>query len=453
MPIGVLVLYHLAGVTGARGRTDRYVAVDPSFRLVRDAGTGHSSETARYYEYLRANTLLAPGRLQAPEIDFVPALHPVAGRKPNIFLLIVDSMRRDYLAPYNPGATFTPRIAELAADGYVFRRAFSRYSGTALAIPSIWAGGMVPHVLEQHDFLRRNTLLKLLDANGYVRVMDFDHIVADLVPADGRSIRLDEGRATMQLDVCSTMDELTRTLAKIRGRPVFFYSLPQNVHIAFATKRPVPTGETYPAGFDDRIASSLHRVDGCVGRFIDSLKREELYDDSIVILTADHGDSLGEEGRWGHAYFMYPEVMNIPLIVHLPSWLRANVRTDLDAVVFSNDITPSLYALLGYQPRDLGPLFGRPIFTARESDVSLRRRDAFLLASSYGAVYGILRQNGRRMYVVDAVDGRDYAFDLTGSTGTAAITPAMTTMNRQLIDEQLRALGSVYRYRSVTRLP
>ena len=43
------------------------------------------------------------------------SLHPAAARKPNIFLLVVDSMRRDYLSTYNPAVTFTPEIGLLPA--------------------------------------------------------------------------------------------------------------------------------------------------------------------------------------------------------------------------------------------------------------------------------------------------------------------------------------------------
>src|SRR4029077_19555938 len=106
------------------------------------------------------------------------------------------------------------------------------------------------------------------------------------------------------------------------------------------------------------------------GRLMDFLKQQGLYDDSVIIVTADHGDLLGEEGRWGHSFWVYPEVMKIPLIVHVPAWLRDSFRTDLDSQVFSTDIAPSLYTLLGYQPRDLGPLFGRSFFTARDADSS-----------------------------------------------------------------------------------
>ena len=424
---------------------DRYAAVDPSLRMIRDARTARTSATAEFYEFLRSQSLVPASRVQPSQVDFVERLRP-ASRKPHIFLFIVDSMRRDYLAVYNPRASFTPEIARLAADSFVFEHAWTRYSGTALAVPAIWTGGMVPHMVLQHEFPQRNTLLKLLEANGYLRLMDLDVHVERLVPADAGVVNLDPRRGTMDLDLCSTTPELERSLSERHGRPVFFYSLSQNAHLAVAPKRAVPAGESYPAEFNARTASSLRRLDACFGGFVDYLKREHLYDDSIIILTSDHGDSLGEEGRWGHAFWMYPEVMNIPLIVHVPARLKADLRADLDALVFSTDIVPSLYVLLGYQPRDLGPLFGRSLFTPRDADSSRRRREPYLVASSYGAVYGVVSQNGRRLYVVDTVNRTEYALDMTGASRPIAVTPPLAASGRRFIEHQLRELATVYRY-------
>jgi len=445
-----LALYHavLRLPASADVMLERYAAVDPSLRLIRDAQLKGSADTAEYYGYLRSQTLVPPQLVRTPDVDFVERLGPARVRPPHIFLFIIDSLRRDYVSPYNPAVTFTPQIARLAADSFVFDRAFTRYAGTALAVPSIWAGGMTIHTLEQHDFGRRNTLLKLLDANRYLRVMDFDHLVEELVPHDANGLELDRGKGTMDVDVCTTVAELEQRLGeRDRARPVFFYSLPQNVHIAVATRRAVPASESYP-GFYPSIASSIRRIDGCLGGFVDFLKTTNLYDDSVLIVTSDHGDSLGEEGRWGHAYFMVPEVMRIPLIVHLPPRLRAGVAVDLAALTFSADLSPSLYALLGYDPIDRGRLFGRPLFTSTDADSSWRWRDPFLVASSYGAVFGILRQNGRRMEVIDAVGGRDAAYDLsTGLLGREVEqTRAMSDESRRAVAQQLGELAAVFHY-------
>jgi arylsulfatase A-like enzyme len=251
----------------------------------------------------------------------------------------------------------------------------------------------------------------------------------------------------MDVDLCATVDELSRKLTRATP-PVFVYSLPQNVHIAVASRRKVPPGESYP-GFFAPVASALWRLDACLGRLVNVLKDIGRYENSVIIVTADHGDSLGEEGRWGHAYFVHPEVMRIPLIVHVPARLKARLAADTAAVSFSTDIAPSLYALLGYEPADLGSLYGRPLFERRQTDASEhadRRQQTFLLASSYGAVYATLRDNGRSLYVVDAVDGRDYAYDLgTGLLGHRVDTTQNTMKeNRQEILRQLSALAAVY---------
>jgi len=464
-PLVVLLLYagvlrherqvHVQASAGAQFQAaalDRYSGVDPSFRLFNDARTRRSSETMAFYAYLRAQTFVDPARVRPAPLDFVRPIHPSASRRPHIFLFVVDSLRRDYLSVYNPGVAFTPALARFAAGGYAFERAFTRYAGTALAVPSIFAGAMVAHTQPQPEFGARDTLLKLLVANQYVRMMDLDHLVAELEPPDPDVIQLDRGRTTMQFDLCRTVTELEGKLtARDPSRPVFFYALSQNAHISIASQRRPLAGEAFP-GFYAPMASSVRRLDDCIGGFLEFLERTGLYDDSIVILTSDHGDSLGEEGRWGHAYFAFPEVMRIPLIVHLPSWMRDGVSADLDAVSFSTDISPTLYALLGYAPADVGPLGGHPLFVGRDGDTSWRRRQAFLIACSNGAVYGTLRQNGRRLYVADTVDGRDYAFDLSsGTLGTQIeATPAAAVENRRLIEQQLDALGGWYHYAART---
>jgi hypothetical protein len=448
MPLLVLALYHAVIPTVPDTVLDRYAAVDPSLRVIRDARTRRSAETAEYYAFLRANTLVSHTRIPPVAVDFVKPLPAAAARPPDVFVFVIDSLRRDYLSPYNNRVTFTPEIAKLAAGSFVFERAFTRYAGTMLALPSIWAGGMVPHTLEQPAFGGRNALLKLLDANGYVRAMTRDDAVSDVMTPSSSVVELAKGKGSMDVDVCTTVTELESLVsAPGRTRPIFFHSLPQNVHIAIASRRQVPDGESYP-GFFAPVASSVRQIDACLGGFIAFLKRTGLYDDSIVILISDHGDSLGEEGRWGHAYFVVPEVMRIPMIVHLPKRMQSHVSAELGAVAFSADLAPSLYALLGYDLADLGPLFGKPLFVAPDADVEWRRREPFLVASSYGAVYGTVRDNGRTLFVVDAVDGRESAFDMTASPGTRReVTADMAESNRRIIRRQLDLLASQFAYR------
>ena len=97
-------------------------------------------------------------------------------------------------------------------------------------------------------------------------------------------------------------------------------------------------------------ATEVEKIDACFGDFVRQLKDLNIFDKSIVILTADHGDSLGENGRYGHAYTIFPEIMRIPLLISLPSTMEKEVKTTTDYLVFSTDIAPSLEFLLGRTP-------------------------------------------------------------------------------------------------------
>ncbi len=425
---------------------DRYAAVDMSFRLIHDAGRVRAGETAQFYTRLKANTLVAPGRVSPPSRSFTTELRR-ASRPPHVFLFLIDSLRRDYVSAYNPAVTFTPAMGSFAADSFVFDRAFTRYAGTGLAVPSIWAGGMLIHAVDQRPFEGRNALWRLLDRDGYRRVMGVDSIMRDLLPARAALVELDKGVPPMECDFCRTMRELEGVLDRSTdARPVFSYTLPQNVHIAVASKHRVAADRSYP-GFFAPVADSVRRVDECFGDLVAYLKRTGRYEDSIIILASDHGDSLGEEGRWGHAYFMVPEVMRIPLIVHLPPAMRDRVDADLQRVTFSTDLTPTLYALLGHDPAELGSLYGSPLFVPAGGRPVDRRDESFLLASSYGAVYGILRDNGRTLFAADAVDSREAAFDLSGGRSVRMTLPAsVVSVDRQLILDQLGRLAALYHF-------
>ena len=169
------------------------------------------------------------------------------------------------------------------------------------------------------------------------------------------------------------------------------------------------------SGFNAAYASRVRRMDACFGEFIDDLKARGLYDDSIIILTSDHGDSLGEEGRMGHAYTIFPEVMQVPLLVHLPARLRATFSAEPAAVAFTSDITPSLYALLGHTPAPPASIFGQPLFHAASDRRAQPRQRVEVVASSYGSVYGALLDDARRLYIIDAVSLREHVYELDGS--------------------------------------
>lgn len=438
----------------AASPADRYAVVDPSFRMLREALRPPTPSDPNFYPFLQRNTNL--GRdidVRPVDVSLAPLTGAPAERRPHIFLFVIDSLRRDYVSPYNPAVTFTPAIGKFAAENVAFQKVFTRYGATGLSVPSIWVGGMILHKQYVTPFAPMNSLHKLLAHENYERWMSWDNVVDATVPHEHEGPALDTTRAVKDFRFCETAAEITARLDNLRpgGPPVFAWALSQDIHISAITREGAAAIDQGNYGtFYPPYASRMKRIDGCFGQFIDALKARGLYDDSVVILTADHGDSLGEEGRWGHAYTLFPEILQVPLIMHMPSWFRDAHDSNPDALAFTTDITPTLYAMLGRPPTVPAPVFGQPLFWPKGASAPKRPGEGHLVASSYGSVYGWISGDGRSLYVADGVDFRDYLFALDGTpTGQAkAVSGSDRQEGQQAIRDAVDGIARFYQFQT-----
>lgn len=452
----VLYVFFVPPPSHAGGRTpvDAWTVADPSFRTLREVLRPPAPADADFYPFLQRHTNLGP-EVPVPAFDVrhAPLTGVPAPTRPHVFLFVIDSLRRDYVSAYNPAASFTPALGAFAAENIVFEHALTRYGATGLSVPSIWVGGMVPHKQYPTPFGPFNALYALLLDQQYTPWLSWDNVVDVIVPREGTGPRLSANRAVKDFRYCEMVGDIRSRLDQLApgGPPVFTWGLAQDVHISAITREGggVVDDDPYP-GFHPPYASRVRRLDACFGAFVDDLKARGLYDDSVIIFTADHGDSLGEEGRWGHAYTLFPEILQIPLIVHLPGAMRERFETDTTAVAFTADITPTLYALLGYQTTPPSPAFGQPIFWPRGRPRPSRAGNGTLVASSYGSVYGWVSDEGRQLYVSDGVGLRDYRYELDGTaTGRAlTVTPDDRRAGQKAIRDGIEEVASFYRYRT-----
>ncbi|HYP28886.1 MAG TPA: sulfatase-like hydrolase/transferase [Blastocatellia bacterium] len=447
------------GTLNVRATLDRYSGYDLSFKVAREIITPPPDDD-QFYSLLQANTSLPQSLAVDPvQVELAPKASTEMREKPHIFLFVIDSLRQDYLSPYNERVDFTPAIADFARESAVMKNSFTRYSGTALAQPSIWVGGLMLHKQYVTPFYPMNSLQKLIDEEGYQSYISVDKILSVLLRPSPEIVKLDRdlseatndrGRSEYKYDFCRTLSELQAKLdgREDKGRPAFAYTQPQNLHISVLLEHPAADDRQYPKGFSTKYASQVRRLDACFGEFIDFLKSRGMYDNSIVILTSDHGDALGEEGRWGHSTWIFPEVMRIPLLIHLPESMRRETVWEPDAIAFSTDITPSLYYLLGRRPIARNKVFGRPLFTKTLQEQAGYANDSYLVCSSYGPAYGILKDNGRSFYIIDGVDQREYFFDLgEDPAGRRNLLNAQVRAeNQALIRDGIRSINEFYNF-------
>ena len=83
-----------------------------------------------------------------------------------------------------------------------------------------------------------------------------------------------------------------------------------------------------------------------IGRLVATLSEEGILDDTIVIVSSDHGESLGEHGLWEHNW-MYQDNLRIPLVMRFPSGLGSGAR--VDAIVDSLAVLPTVLDLTGIE--------------------------------------------------------------------------------------------------------
>ena len=95
---------------------------------------------------------------------------------------------------------------------------------------------------------------------------------------------------------------------------------------------------------DDPYAGEIAYIDNCIGRVLDRLRELGFYDNTLVIVTGDHGESLREHGETEHGFFIYQCTLRVPLVIRMPH-CRKGIQVDGNVSLV--DIVPTVLDLLG----------------------------------------------------------------------------------------------------------
>jgi len=442
------------GATSAdiEGAVRSYAAQNSSFGMVYD--TLHPEPVQRcqgFCRILRQCTNMQDTRAKR-DLNLVANLSRSEGLHPNIFLIVVDSMRPDYLGTYNSKVDFTPNLDEFARESVVMRNAFTSYAGTSLSEPSIFAGALLLHSHYPKPFSRQNSLLKLAETDGYKLVVSDDPILRQILDPSDASVKLDTDKAWNEVELGSTLRELRPFLdAQARNqRPIFLYTQPQNVHQGTSNRLVEMEREhwQYRPGFDKVTTYRVHEVDGILGQMFADLKARGIYDNSIIILTSDHGDGFVQSVCHGHNIELCPEILRVPLIIHVPKTMLQGMVYDDRQVATPTDIMPTLYYLLGHRPIEHHLIFGRPLFTrTREELDSYRRKDVFFVSDARAA-YGLLLDNARYMYLTYDSPQQGFFYDLSADPDGrhSIVSPEIEKQCNDRLIDYLFAIGKFYGY-------
>lgn len=288
--------------------------------------------------------------------EMAKAKGALSGR--NVLLISIDTLRADHLGCYGYQQIRTPVIDRLAADGVRFACAISPVPLTLPSHTTMLTGLNPPRhgVRDNGEFMLAaefTTLAEVLSANGYQTGAAVSAFVLDgrFGLAQGFAFYgddLTQGDRPARGGFRERRADLTNQVAipwlrKNAGRRFFLFVHYFDPHWPYTP--PSPYSEEYKTrGYDGEIAY----VDEQLGHLLAALDETGVRDRTLIIVTSDHGESLGEHGEPTHHFFIYDATQHVPLIMAGPApFPRGHVVEHQVGVV---DIVPTLLDLLGIDP-------------------------------------------------------------------------------------------------------
>jgi len=296
----------------------------------------------------------------------------------NVVLVSIDTLRADHLGIYGYPERITPTLDTLASEGVVFTEAFSTAPWTLPSHASMFTG-LFPHEHEAghlrtseplHDSHR--TLAEVLLDAGYrtVGVSGGGYAGARYGLSQGFETWIERPRANLR----SVLPEVMHQLVSSPERPFFLFLHTYDVHGPYASwtsevvSEPSEIDKALPRQEWERIrsipyhayhrfdrfsglsdvraayAEGVQQVDRQLGRFFSYLRDLGIYEETLIVITSDHGESLYDNRLYiGHSYTVRDEEVRVPLIVRLPGGKKRGYSEELVSLV---DIAPLIYDVL-----------------------------------------------------------------------------------------------------------
>ncbi len=314
-------------------------------------------------------------------------------KSPNIFLIVLDTVRADRLSAYGACQT-TPNLQKFTKDAVVYKNCIASSSWTGPSHASLFTGlypvehGYHHNIAEKGWSVRRNvfannmTLADTLQKSGYQTYglvsnyavlhagfgFDKGFHLYDTAKGVGSLIHLKHQPLLPFLSYIThilpkyyleyrTAGDLNRniiaTLENNNSEPFFMFCNYMEAHAPYSPPRPfnsqfskspvplisklmLPFTTVFENNYDSVQNFSLSQYDGEIayldlylGRLFDFLKKKGLYDSALIVISSDHGELFGEHNLYTHNNLLYEGVIKVPLLIKHPYQKQTGLNTTL----------------------------------------------------------------------------------------------------------------------------
>lgn len=273
--------------------------------------------------------------------------------------MTIDTLRADHLGCYGYGPAQTGNIDRLAAESAIFENATAAVPLTLPAHSSIMTGVYPPaHGVRDNGgyYLddRWETLAEFLKTKGFATggfisafVLDrrwgiaqgFDEYYDHFELSKFKMISLD----SVQRRGDETLGHALKWIDHNKQHRFFAWIHFYDPHTPYDPPEPFRSEFKHPPYglYDGEIAFT----DTLIGRLREALEQQKLLDTTLLVVTSDHGESLGDHGESGHGFFIYDATTRVPLLIRLPGQTHRQVREQVRSI----DLYPTICDALGFQ--------------------------------------------------------------------------------------------------------
>ncbi len=290
----------------------------------------------------------------------------------HVLLITLDTTRADYLGCYQPGKSTSPHLDRLALQSVVFDRAIAQAAVTPVSHASILTGlepynhglrvlhGLVANRLgEEHKTLPEvwkevgGQTAAFVSAFPVTQAFGlhqgFDFFDAAFPPSDGKWLRSHDGvlisnKSQRRADYTATAAISWLKAQAVHDKPllmwVHFFDPhdplvlpPKGIHHKFRTD-----SKNHEEVLRAIYACEVFFMDSQIGRLFQAYKDCNMWDNTIVVVVADHGEGLGDHNWWSHG-ILYQEQIRVPQIVRIPG-LQGGAR--ISSLVRTIDLMPTI---------------------------------------------------------------------------------------------------------------
>ena len=291
-----------------------------------------------------------------------PYTYDLEGRY-NVLFIMVDALRADHLHFMGYSRKTSPNLDRLASQSLVFTNAVSQYPSTGISVPSMLSG-IYPEYMHwgkpkrrsQYILKKQNVLITdVLRRNGYTTMAIVSAWVVRNIEGLKRHFDRIEGlyphgewkkwvRDSSRLSVKRAIEFFNRYDGE---KPFFLFLHMEDPHEPYVKHD--PPGKSFGNKKVDRYDSDIYWTDLWLGFLFGYIEQEPWFDNTIIIVVADHGEEFKEHGKSFHGHQLYQESIHVPLIVRVPGMEPRQVETRVGLL----DIFPTLLDLTGVShPRD-----------------------------------------------------------------------------------------------------